>query len=508
MTERFLQEIDPSKTAVGEHLTDNNHVSNRYDIISEDNISRIQSIHSSQQRNKSEKFKVPNDEERQIELEAVSSNDTIGNDAQDTKEAMFSEDVGVEFPEGGLKAYSALLGCFFGLTATFGLTNIAGVIQTYVSENQLQDVESSSVSWIFSVNLFVVFSMCIFSGTYFDRNGARLLLIVGSLLLSGGLVATGNATEYWHFMLSFGIVTAVGTGFTASPLVGVISHYFNRRRGFMNSIATTGGSVGGIIFPIMLRKLYAEVGFPWAMRIFAFIEFACLMIAVVLSRDRLSHKEPGETRSEKILTYVFSLDFKGLRDVRFLFCCLGCVFAECSALAVSTYYASYARAHGASLTTAYLLISLSHVGGIPGRWITGYYSDKIGRFNVMIGTTLANAIITWVILLPFANHHNVVLYVFTVTQGFVTGSVFSLLAVCCGQISKTEEYGRRFGTMYALVAVASLVWVPICGAIIGDGSLERYQHYVIFVGFTALASAICYYVSKSLCVGSNPFSKF
>lgn len=507
--------LDPSQTVVEENSTEHSYsqLHNRHQSITEKEEEDC--ITSKGQAGKVKILKEWNEYEREVELEVGNSGATIignnnynNNHDGDEKEAMFGQDEDMEFPEGGKKAYSVVLGAFFGLTSAFGLLNVAGVIQTYISENQLEEVDESTIGWIFSINTFITFTTCILSGTYFDRNGARGLIITGALFTVGGLLATANCTKVWHFILGFSLPCGIGIGLTASPLVGSVSHYFNKKRGLMNSLASTGGSVGGIVFPFMLRKLYAEVGFEWALRIFAFVHLACYCVAVVLVRERLPHVTDKGTFKDRIHTYVTCVDFKGLRDSKFLFCVLGCVFAECSALSIATYFASYARGHGFSLSGSYLLISLGHIGGIPGRWITGYYSDIIGRFNVMIGTALVNGIFTLIILLPFADKHPFVLYVYTVFWGFATGSVFSLLAVCCGQISKTEEFGRRYGTMYSVVACGTLVVIVICGAIIGEGSLTNYRNFIIFSTMTSFASAACYIISKMFCVGPNPFAKF
>ncbi|KAH3688421.1 hypothetical protein WICPIJ_000560 [Wickerhamomyces pijperi] len=504
------QYLDTSKTIVDENATESyfelQNRSNTSNNNEEDITSKVPTKKSVRE--------IINEQENELifensrnSAETVLDEEAAMQTNSEKKETMLAEE-DLDFPEGGLKAYGVVLGSFFGLTSAYGLLNISGVIQTYISENQLSGVKESTISWIFSINMFITFITCVFSGTYFDRNGATKPIVLGGLLTVAGLFATANCTKVWHFILGFSIVTGLGLGLAASPLIGAISHYFNKRRGLMNSLSSTGGSIGGIAFPFMLRKLYAEVGFEWAMRIFAFVHLACYCVAVALVHERLPHVTNKGTWVNRARTYMTCIDFKGLRDKKFFFCVLGCVFAECSALSVATYFASYSRAHGFSLSGAYLLISLGHVGGIPGRWITGYYSDIIGRFNVMILTAFVYGIFSMVILLPFADKHRFVLYIYTVFWGFSTGSVFSLLAVCCGQVSRTEEFGRRYGTMYCIVACGTLVWIPICGAIIGEQSLTDYRNYIIFSSLTSVASGICYMISKFFCVGAHPLTKF
>lgn len=160
------------------------------------------------------------------------------------------------FPEGGLKAWVVTFGCFLGLIACFGLLNSTGVIESHLQDNQLANESVSTIGWLFSLFLFVCFASCIISGTYFDRNGFRTIMIVGTVFHVAGLFATANSTKYWHFILSFAIVCGFGNGIVLSPLVSVPAHYFFKRRGTALAMATIGGSVGGVVFPIMLRSFF------------------------------------------------------------------------------------------------------------------------------------------------------------------------------------------------------------------------------------------------------------
>lgn len=164
------------------------------------------------------------------------------------KRPSFIQDDGLFYPEGGFAAWLVIFGCFCGFIPVFGMLNTIGVMENFIERNQLSSTSSSTVGWIFSIFSFVNFASCIFSGTYFDRNGAKGPLIVGSVLHVGGLFGMANSTELWQFILSFSIVTGLGNGILMSPLISVPSHYFLVKRGTATAIATTGGSIGGVIF--------------------------------------------------------------------------------------------------------------------------------------------------------------------------------------------------------------------------------------------------------------------
>jgi nitrate/nitrite transporter NarK len=99
--------------------------------------------------------------------------------------------------------------------------------------------------------------------------------------------------EYWHFMLTFGVLGGTGTSLIFTPALSAVSHFFLVKRGTATGLAAAGGSVGGIIFPLALQRLFPMVGFAWATRIIGFIWIGCCCVATVLTRSRLPPKEGG-----------------------------------------------------------------------------------------------------------------------------------------------------------------------------------------------------------------------
>lgn len=411
-------------------------------------------------------------------------------------------DAGVEFPEGGLKAYLAVFGCFMGLIPTFGLINSVGTIQSYISQNQLSNVSASTISWIFTVNTFVTFASVIFSGALFDRNGSSVPLISGSIFFCAGLFATANATTMWQFIVTLSVV-GLGNGILFSPLCGVVSHYFLKNRATALSVATTGGSIGGIVIPLMLRGLYPAVGFVWAIRILAFFSLFCLSWPLFFAKERFRSNEVKiHSVNEFFQTYVFNIfDYKALYEGKFLFCSLAASFAESGLIVSSVYFPSYVTERGYDDHLAYLLITVMNTTGILGRYIPGYLADKfIGRFNIAIITIFFCMVSNLTLWLPFGKNLNV-LYAFSAIYGFFSGSILSLVPVCIGQISRTEEFGRRYSTMYLVVSFTSLAIIPIGGAIIGDSSIQSFNNFIIYVSCLMAAASLFYGISRAFCVG-------
>ena len=67
-------------------------------------------------------------------------------------------------------------------------------------------------------------------------------------------------------------------------------------------IMVSGSSLGGVCFPIMLKRLFDSVGFGWAVRAAAFLIFGCLVTANFLVRSRLP--PPGWTKGRQIFGFT------------------------------------------------------------------------------------------------------------------------------------------------------------------------------------------------------------
>jgi MFS family permease len=98
------------------------------------------------------------------------------------------------FPEGGIKAWSVVLGSFCAMFSVFGMINTTAVFQQYLSTHQLRQYSPSQIGWIFSLCLFLTFFGGAFIGPVFDAHGPRVLVLCGSLLLGSSMLLIGLCT--------------------------------------------------------------------------------------------------------------------------------------------------------------------------------------------------------------------------------------------------------------------------------------------------------------------------
>lgn len=428
------------------------------------------------------------------------------NSPEATHSAPNHEDSPDQFPDGGWKAISVVIGSHIGLIVNFGFLNAVGAVQAYVSNHQLAGEKVSSVSWVFSIYMCLPFFLGVFVGPVFDSKGCTSLLIASTVLLFVGFIAVSFSKSIVAFIFSLSLCMGTAHALAITPLISLVGHWFLLNRGKAIGMATLGGSVGGTIWPLILQQLYSTVGFAWGIRIVAFICLTGLVASVVLVKSRF-RRTIGPQDSEHLAKtkrlmqrtkYIF--DLTAFKDPRFSFLVLGVFFTEIALMSILTYLASYAIAHGSSEKTSLTLLTVLNATGILGRYIPGHFADIYGTFNVMVLMLTGFSISIFACWLPFGNGI-AGLYVFAVLCGFFSSSILSLTPLCLGSITPVDQFGQRYGLMYTFSSVGILFGLPVGAVIIGDGSVANYTKFVLFCGAFSVVGTMCWATSRYQIVG-------
>lgn len=409
-----------------------------------------------------------------------------------------------DFPEGGWKAWTVVAGSALGLMTVFGIMDTVSSIQLWISQHQLKEHSLSTISWIFSLYMFTCLSMGTISGPIFDIYGIKTILGIGMILNCGGLLATAFCTELYQFVLAFGICTGAGAGMMFNPLVGIVSHWFLKNRGWANSLNACG-SISGVFFPLMLRSLYPDMGYKKSMIVMACICIGLSIPALLMVEDRsdfLNRDQAHIPKKDRLIhAYKNTIDFRNFKEKSYLFLVLSIFFDEFSIIIVLSYIATYGKVRNVPDSTTYIIVTVMNAAGIVGKIIPSMLSDVIGKFNVMLLIMTMMCIALFAIWLPYYNLAG--FYLFAIIYGFGFGAVFALTPILIAQISKTKEFGSRFGTCYFVVAFSNLIAMPIGSQFIHTESVRNYDHMIIFAGASCILGTVFLVCSRTSLVGTK-----
>jgi len=401
-----------------------------------------------------------------------------------------------DYPEGGPRAWFVVLGCWLALFAALGLMNILATFQTYVSQNQLVNYSSGTIGWIFSVYTFVSFFLGIYIGPIFDKYGPRWLILSGTVCLAASLVLLSVSYEYWHFLLAFGILSGLASSLLFTPAIAAIGHFFRARRGFATGVASTAGSVGGIIFPIMLQRLLTSVGWANAIRILAAVCLGVTIVANFLIRSRLP---PAQDASPHPDIRIFG-------NKAFALTTAAVFMLEFALFIPLTYISSYALSKGFTHSFSFDILTILNTGSVFGRVVPGYWADKIGPFNTNMVSAMTTVIACFGVWLPLG-HTKPGIIVFALVFGFTSGCNISLIPVSIGRLCRTQNYGRYYATCYTVVSVAVLIGIPIAGKVVESNNGD-YWGLIVLTGVFYIGSVVAFMAAKVSVVGWKPWAVF
>lgn len=138
-----------------------------------------------------------------------------------------------------------------------GLIITFGVFQTYYESHLIANHSPSSISWIGTIQAFLLIEVGVFSGPLYDHGHLRYLLLAGAFLVAFGLMMASLATEFYSIFLSLGVCSGLGMGLLFFPAISAISTYWTTRRGMANGIAAAGSAIGKYIdaFSLMVTRV-------------------------------------------------------------------------------------------------------------------------------------------------------------------------------------------------------------------------------------------------------------
>lgn len=174
---------------------------------------------------------------------------------------------------------------------TWGIVNSFGLFQTHYTATLNRS--PSDVSWIGSLQIFLLFFIGAFTGRLTDAGYFRHVFVLGIAFNLVGIFTASVATQYWQVVLAQGICMGLGNGCLFCPTISTVSTYFNKRRSLALGMTACGSATGGLVFPSMVRELVPAQGFPAAMRAIGYVQVATFAVALVGLKQRIPPRRSG-----------------------------------------------------------------------------------------------------------------------------------------------------------------------------------------------------------------------
>ncbi|KAH8698664.1 monocarboxylate transporter [Talaromyces proteolyticus] len=419
-------------------------------------------------------------EPAELPLESSLANTSIGNDVASAE---------LYFPDGGHKAWLTVLAGWLTLFSTIGVISGFSVFESYYSTTELSTYTPSEISWIGSLQIWGCFGFGLWSGRLSDSRGPRFPLAAGTVFTVLGTMMASISKKYYQFILSQGICSAIGLGFSFTPAIAVQSQWFLRRRAFVGGLVMSGQNVGGVIWPILVNQLinYNGLSWGWTMRIIGFMQLACMVAATLLIQPRFP-----SLPTQPIPIRQF---FTDRRTIMFTVATLITFFG----IYIPYFYISlYGTQWGMSASSSFYLSAILNAGAFVGCYAFPVVAkSKMGCFNSLTFVAFGCAITAfgWI-----GTRNNAGITAWCVIYGFLSGAIQALFSPCISHLSpKPSLIGTWNGLCITVVSFAVLGTGPIAGRMLDNTGDINYVPMQIFTAVCLIVASVIY-LGTTLCL--------
>jgi MFS family permease len=315
-------------------------------------------------------------------------------------------------PDGGFVGWLQVMLTHIVFLNTWGVANGYGIFQQYYT--QALGESASNISWVGSVQIFLLFLVGVAAGRLTDAGYFRIVFAVGVFLQLLGIFMTSLCTKYWQIFLAQGVCLGLGNGCTFVPSLAILSQYFKKYRAFAVGLAAAGGAVGGLVYPVLVNWLIFKdgLGFPWTLRVMGFVVLATYIPCLVGYRPRLPPRKTGPW-----------IDMTAFRELPFIFFTMSMFLNFWGLYFAFFFLGTFARDQIGMTEPIHLLMILNGVG-VVGRIVPNIIADKwTGPFNILIPLSLSASILVycWAAVDSLGG-----LYAFSIIYGLIAAALQAL----------------------------------------------------------------------------------
>ncbi|KAJ5190133.1 Short-chain dehydrogenase/reductase SDR [Penicillium cinerascens] len=163
-------------------------------------------------------------------------------------------------PNGGPVAWLQVLAGHLFVFNTWGYANSFGIFQAYYAS--WLSLPASTISWVGSVQVFLIFLIGSVSGRAFDTGYYRPVLGIGCAMQIVAVFMTSLCTKYWQVFLAQGVCQGLGNGLIVCPTIASVSTYFTTKWTIAISTAASGAAMGELSSRSLGRSYCLKLASP------------------------------------------------------------------------------------------------------------------------------------------------------------------------------------------------------------------------------------------------------
>ncbi|WJR68449.1 MFS transporter [Neorhizobium sp. CSC1952] len=312
-------------------------------------------------------------------------------------------------------------------------------------------------------------------GAASDRYGARIVVLIGAVLLGLALVLASRVESLFLFQLVYGCLVGLSASAFFAPMIAVTMGWFDEHRSLAVSLVSAGmGMAPMTISPFARWLISAYDDWRMAMLLIGIGAWILLLPTAFLVRSPPVAAAAGPASAPQAGGAGMPLS-KVFRSPQFLV--LGFTFFACCAAHSGPIFhmVSYAMFCGIAPMAAVTIYSVEGAAGLGGRILYGVLADKFGVKPVLVaGLLIQAAVISAYTLASDLTQF----YTLAIIFGGTYGGVMPLYAVLAGEYFSPKILGTVLGAATMLSSIGMAF-----GPLAGGWAFDQFNNYNwLFIG--------------------------
>ena len=356
----------------------------------------------------------------------------------------------------GLVGWQVATATFLATFTVFGVAYSFGAFFGPMADEFGSD--RGTTAFFFSITTFLYFALGVISGHIADRRGPRPVILVGTVFLVLGLLATSQVSSIWLGYLTYGIGVGIGVACAYVPMVAAVGGWFETKRTMALGFAVAGIGVGTLTVAPLAEWLIEQYGWRRSYVILA------IGAAVLLTLASLgAHRPPSQAvaGAPSPLREVLRTSW----DFRILY--LSMALLSMALFVPFVFLPDYLDTRNIDGPAGWL-IGLIGIASVVGRLGLGALAARYSSMALYRGSflVLSLSFLIWL----FAGDSYLALLAFALILGVAYGGFIALSPAVTAELFGAAGLGAILGALYTAAGIGGLLGPPLTGWLIDSSS--------------------------------------
>ena len=325
--------------------------------------------------------------------------------------------------------------------------------------------DPASINDPYAVCCLVFAFAMILAGKCQDKFGPRLTAVIGGLMVGAGFLWISQTTNYWAWVVGFGVLTGAGIGFGYSAATPPALKWFPpAKTGLIAGIVVSGFGLASVYIAPLATYLVGTYGLQSSMLIlgisFTIVVSALAMLISNPPKGFVHPVKPGSSSApaKPVVDYTPTQLFS---QGKFYILWITFFIGAGAGLMVIGSVAGMAKASLGEM--AFVAVAIMAIGNAGGRIVAGVLSDKIGRANTLVIMMAFQALLMFAAIPVIGgNNSSAVLLVLLATFiGFNYGTNLALFPSFAKDLWGMKNYGVNYGLLFTSWGIGAFVLVRV-----------------------------------------------